>query len=522
MSPVRVKLKGLLALSPGGLEAALAVKHALFPPPPGGEPGKMLVHGLRDLERLRPAGPGDERRLLMFACRDPWLRVSLASAVVLLARLCRIDFAYLPHTGVSRDDSTVESKEFRFYYSRFFRESRHPRLRFFDLTRLTAAPPSAAFEREAEQQSLLDTKWVLQREEIDPPRNERHRAVFQFRRRRNLDCMLRLVPLLEQSQYDAVLIPHGNLRELGAAYRAARLLGRRVISFDFKDRAEAVVLSDDGPVSDMDTSHEWALDAPHVLSASARTRLQDLMTERQGTVWRRFTWAPQRAPYQGGSRPAAGGRTALLCPNVAWDSALLGRDRAFPSLVEWVRQTVRYFAARRDCRLIVRVHPAEAIFGTGQPVAGVVRECCHPLPDHIRVVGPTDPVNTYDLMDACDFGLVYNSTAGLEMAMRGLPTIVAGRPHYAGKGFTIEPRDPVEYRSVLDRMLYAPSRLSAREVDLAWCYADVFFFRWHRPFPWCMRNFCQHLARWPFERVLSGQGWELFGPTFDLLAGRRV
>lgn len=518
-------LKRWLAQVPGCLEAALTVKHALMPPPAGAQPGEVFLGGLRALDRIRPAAPGDERRVLFFACRESWLRLSLMTTVGLLARNCRVDFAYLPYRRVRSDDSLVDSKEMRFYYGRFLTGNRHPRLRFFDLTRVSPAPVSELMEEEARSQGLLDTRWVLAREEVDIEANPDHQAVYEFRRRRDFDTMRRFTSVLTDNLYDVVLIPHGNLRELGAAYRAARLLGRRIVSFDFKDRSEAVVLSDSGPVSEMNTSSEWTADAPHVLSAGARGRLEELLASRRGTEWKGFTWAAQRSPYGGGApglignrRP--GERVALMCPNVSWDSALLGRDRPFPSLAEWVRQTVRYFAGRTGCRLIVRVHPAEVIFGTAQPVSGIIRQCCPSLPEHIQVVGPEDPVNTYDLMEACDFGLVYNTTAGLEMAMHGIPAIVAGRPHYVEKGFTIDVNTAQEYRSAIESLIADPRRLSERQTELAWCYADVFFFRWHKPFPWCTRNFAEHLARWPMDQVLRGDAWELFGPTFDQMAGR--
>jgi lipid A disaccharide synthetase len=61
------------------------------------------------------------------------------------------------------------------------------------------------------------------------------------------------------------------------------------------------------------------------------------------------------------------------------------------------------------------------------------------LPEYIRVISPEEKTNTYDLIAAADLGLVYTTTVGLEIAMSGVPVIVAGETHYRNKGFTLDP-----------------------------------------------------------------------------------
>ena len=525
----RQKAKATLAHVPGALEATLAVRDALIPVPDPARPGRAFLRWLRELNAAGPLPqPQPERRVLVFACRYHWIRWSLATTVVLLGRNCRVDFAFLPGIRSEGEESLLENKEFEVYCGKYLQGRRHPRLRFVDLRRVEPAPVPEALVAQADAQSLLDTRWVLQREEIDPQGNPEHRALFEFRRRRNLDCMARFLSQLQRDSYDLVLVPHGNLRELGAAFAAARHAGQKTVTIDFKERQESIVFSDHEAVGRMDLSREWAAAAPHVLSADARHRVGQLISTRQGVDWDGFQYKYQQAAFSGDrTRVLAdlgvppGGPLALLCPNVAWDSALQGRDRAFPSLIEWIRHTVRLFADRPGSRLVVRVHPAEILAGTAEPVADVIRQCCPRLPEHIRVIGPGEAVNTYDLMDACDFGLVYNSTAGLEMALRGLPTLVSGRPHYSEKGFTTDIEDPAHYLAAIEERLAAPqARLSERQVELAWCYADVFFFGWHHPFPWCLPTFWKDMSRWPIGRVLSPEGQERFGRTFDLLVNR--
>jgi capsule polysaccharide export protein KpsC/LpsZ len=201
---------------------------------------------------------------------------------------------------------------------------------------------------------------------------------------------------------------------------------------------------------------------------------------------------------------------------------MLGHDGLFSSLAEWIRVTTAYFANRTDCWFIVRAHPGETIIGTGQPVTEIIRNHLPDLPSHVRVIGPDAPVNTYDLMEFCHFGITYTSITGLEMAMRGIPVVVSARPHYSGKGFTKDVNTTGEYFDTINELLAqrAKPRLSERQVELAWCYANVFYFDWAKPFPWHRATFWDDIEHWPITRVLSSEGSSQFDAALDLLVDR--
>ena len=56
-------------------------------------------------------------------------------------------------------------------------------------------------------------------------------------------------------------------------------------------------------------------------------------------------------------------------------------------------------------------------------------------------------------MNLADCGLVYGSTTGLEMGLRGVPVIVAGQVYYRGHGFTLDAADRHDYRRLVDAVL---------------------------------------------------------------------
>ncbi len=149
--------------------------------------------------------------------------------------------------------------------------------------------------------------------------------------------------------------------------------------------------------------------------------------------------------HPGGREDAAGleldGRPiVLLAANVIGDSLTLGRQVFSQSMTEWLERTLEYFSERADAQLVVRIHPGER-YTKGPSVANIVRKIFPEMPEHIHLVEAADPTNTYDIAAIADLGLVYTTTTGMEMAMRGLPVIVAGQTHYRGQGIYTRPGD---------------------------------------------------------------------------------
>jgi hypothetical protein len=110
----------------------------------------------------------------------------------------------------------------------------------------------------------------------------------------------------------------------------------------------------------------------------------------------------------------------------------------------------------------------------------------------------------------------------MEMAMSGVPVIVAGQTHYRGKGFTLDPASWDGYFQQLEEVLKNPQsfKLSRQQVEQAWNYAYRFFFEYPLPFPWHLLHFWKELENWPLEKVLAPQGQAQFAPSFEFLLGR--
>ena len=213
----------------------------------------------------------------------------------------------------------------------------------------------------------------------------------------------------------------------------------------------------------------------------------------------------------------------LVATNVIGDSLTLGRQVFSDSMTGWLERTMQYFGTHPDVQVVVRIHPGELVT-KGPSVAGIVRQVLTSLPDHIHLIPADAKVNTYDLIEIADIGLVYTTTVGLEMATSGLPTVVVGQTHYRGKGFTLDPASWEAYFELLDQILVQPEKyhLSDQQVQRAWEYAYRFFFEYPHPFPWHLVHMWEDVKEWSMRKVLSDEGQERFGKTFRYLSGEQI
>jgi hypothetical protein len=173
-----------------------------------------------------------------------------------------------------------------------------------------------------------------------------------------------------------------------------------------------------------------------------------------------------------------------LLTNVFWDAQLHYRANAFTDMLEWIVETIRYFARRPDLQLLIRIHPAE-VRGTipsRQPMLDEIRRAFPTLPANVFLIPPESNTSTYAAMYQCDSVLIYGTKTGVELTSMGIPVIVAGEAWVRGKGMTQDANSPEEYFRILDQ-LPSGRRLDEATIRRARMYAYHFFFRRMVPLP---------------------------------------
>lgn len=181
--------------------------------------------------------------------------------------------------------------------------------------------------------------------------------------------------------------------------------------------------------------------------------------------------------------------TFTLFTNVLWDAASAQREIVFQNPVEWTLETIRWFEAHPDRQLIVKIHPAEVVIGTKQPFASIVREAFPRLPDNVRIIEPSEKVNSWSILGVTDLGLVHTSTVGMELPLSGVPVSCVSKTHYRGRGFTIDVQTREEYFQLLGSFRRGGISMD-KERELALRYAFLLFERYQ--IPWAIFHEPRH------------------------------
>ena len=465
------------------------------------------------------------KKVCVFATLHYWIEQAGLVALALTGQGHQVELAYLPYAEWDQPISNFDLRMQHLYSQQVLLPAgdvmRIVSLLNFDLSDVKFSDYPAELKEIVRQVSDYDTQYTLQVEETDTKSN-----LYKLRLKRNTLAAMALYDWLAASQPDVLVLPNGTILEMGVAYQIARLLGIRTVTFEFADQHERIWLAQDDEIMSHHTDELWQGLGGQPLPEAARKAVGDLTFARKNAkLWGNFARQWQQTPARGGSevRQALGldeRPVALLATNVLGDSLTLGRQRISGTMAEMIVGTIRWFLGHPGAQLVIRVHPGE-LNTHGTSMVDVIQKNFPNLPEHIHLVRPGDKTNTYDLVETTDFGIVYTTTVGLEMAMTGLPVVVTGKTHYAEKGFTLDPANWQDYENILSKLVADPTamRLSQKQVEQAWLYAYLFFFEFSLPFPWHLLWLHEDFQARPMRFVLSPEGQQRYAQTFGYLLG---
>ena len=216
------------------------------------------------------------------------------------------------------------------------------------------------------------------------------------------------------------------------------------------------------------------------------------------------------SPSQAYEGSTAKRQTLLFLGQVYTDSSVLFGIGAWRTPVNLIRELAE-LAQIMNLNLWIKLHPKE-ISGTspvtGQPYKRLTyrklmqdarfRELAH---DSDRImIDHENRYDTYDLMQKADVAVTLNSQAGLEAAIRGVPTVVAGQAFYGGLGFTLEADCP----AVLAVQVKKALRMEQKERDqtrLSTCiFTHIYFERY------CVEKSPSAIAKFIASRYFHDHG----------------
>jgi hypothetical protein len=463
------------------------------------------------------------KHIFLFASLHYWIEQTLTMGIALAGMGHQVSFGYLPYSEWQEPVWKFDLRKQDLYTQEVLRPASKI-IQIVPFINVIPSPINKELEKIAHEIAVFDTQYTLQVEEISIDDK-----LYQLRYERDLRASRAMYAWLSSNHPDLVIVPNGTIHELGVLYKVSQMMGIDTVTFEFSEQKGRIWLAQNSEIMRQDTDNLWReLGSERITEEHHETIVKLYEARKNARIWRNFARKWQQIPTEGAQllRKSLGldqRPLVLLATNVLGDSLTLGRQVISQTMAEWIKKTIGILIDREDIQTIIRIHPGE-ILTRGTSLVEVINKEYPNLPKHIKMIGPNEKINTYDLIEIADVGLVYTTTVGLEMSMAGIPVIVAGETHYRAKGFTYDPANWPEYVSILEKILadHKKYRLNNQQVELAWRYAYLFFFEYPMAFPWHLYSFKEDMQSQSMAFVLSEEGQRKYGETFRFLAGEKM
>ena len=125
-----------------------------------------------------------------------------------------------------------------------------------------------------------------------------------------------------------------------------------------------------------------------------------------------------------------------------------GRRFLFLDNYTWTNYTLETIKKLKNINWIVKEHPQEFYYNCKINFSSLVKDLEKKY-DHIRWY----PKNLHgaSLMKFTDVAITSHGTVGVEYPCFGIPIIVADKSSFTNWGFTLEPKNKIEYKNLLKR-----------------------------------------------------------------------
>jgi Capsule polysaccharide biosynthesis protein len=493
--------------------------------------GAHLPAWLRALDAA-PADPlPSPKRVFLFSAYRIQFTHDFMIAILMAWRGHKVTVGYLPKLQSPikppREDHPSAKPYLSDVFSRIERLS-GGRISCLDLSDIPAED-IAVDENTLHAQVVSDTIMYTRRETLDMTDPDTKAAwAYYERQARSSRATATAYLSRHRDDFDLVLIPNGATFETAQFCQVARTLGLPVNTFEkFDFRGVRVLNHGDHFLAFNDMDAAWRQRKTlgyheEPFRSFAVNRALELLGERRRASTANWGWALQKSPHQTVKetlREAGvddGKPFVLVCTNVPYDagySTLLG---LFPSMREWLLQTVRFLLTKTDIHVIVRAHPGEAAsYGGKERSEETLAEFrAH---ERLTLIPGDKAANTYNLIEECQFGVVFSSTTGMEMAMLGKTAVVGATVYYSWRGFTVDSKSTDEYFANLQRLaaLQKIPRLDRDAAREAALFHFIFHFVMQWPYPYHKPSNVREI---PLRKLVRSAQIERYLPFIDALA----
>jgi hypothetical protein len=485
----------------------------------------VKVLAVTPVEPLPPS-----KRIFMFGCYRGQYTHDLILALMFAWRGHTVTYGYLPKLQSPIKDPLADHLSAASYLNAVLGSiaaRTSGRVRCVDLSTLSGRA-DVCDKVYLSSQLRADIVMRMQQEKLDPEDPDVKQATQHYGELGRISQKIALAYLGDnRAAIDLCVIANGASFENGQFCHVAKKLGIPVNTYEkFAFSRARVVNHGDAffHFSDLDRiwAQRWELGfMAEPLRGYVIRKAWDLLNQRRNSSGNAWNWQYQKGgrrytleqlKQKLGIEP---NQFALICPNVPFDAGYDGWLGLFPSMREWLSQTVESLLRHQHLLVVVRAHPAETRPGFGkEQIVAILKEAGISSSRLVLLPGDSD-INTYDLMPLCKFAAVFASTTGVEIAMHGKPVIAGASVYYARCGITVAAPDSDAYFSRLDELATDTRLDDGNSADDAALLYFIFHYllQWRYPY-----DKPSQISAVPPKKMLADKAIQSYIETIDVMA----
>ena len=144
--------------------------------------------------------------------------------------------------------------------------------------------------------------------------------------------------------------------------------------------------------------------------------------------------------------------------NVIFDTSQAHANVVFPHMFAWLDIVLQEIREHPDTLFVIRAHPDELRPGkeSCESVAQWVDKHGVAKLANVTFIHSNEMISSYELIEHAKFVIVYNSTVGLEAAIKGKPVLCAGKARYTQVSTVYFPGTMDEFQKTMRKFLQQP------------------------------------------------------------------
>lgn len=144
--------------------------------------------------------------------------------------------------------------------------------------------------------------------------------------------------------------------------------------------------------------------------------------------------------------------------NVVFDTSQAHANVVFPHMFAWLDLVLQEIREHSDTLFVIRAHPDELRPGkeSCESVAQWVDKHGVAKLANVTFIQSNEMISSYELIEHAKFVMVYNSTVGLEAAIKGKPVLCAGKARYTQVSTVYFPGTTDEFQKMMRKFLQQP------------------------------------------------------------------